>query len=206
MKLLHRLALVVLSLSALAAHASADPVKYTLDKSHTEVGFNIRHFFSRVHGRFNDFDGTIVFDDKNPANISVDATAQTKSIWTDNDRRDAHLRSPDFFYADTFTTLSFKSTKVTPAGDKKYKIAGDLTMRGVTKPVVFDAEFLGAGQVGMGGRAMGAKAGFTATTVVNRQDYGIKWNKALDSGGMMLDDNVTIVINVEGNAEAPTSK
>ena len=199
MKTVLRLALALLSLAAFTAVASAAPVKYTIDKAHTEVGFDIRHFFSKVHGRFNDFQGTLVFDDKTPANISVDASAATTSIWTDNDRRDNHLRSADFFDAEKNPTLTFKSTKVTANGKNKYKVAGDLTLRGVTKPVVFDAEFLGAGEVAAGGQSMGSKAGFTATTTINRQDYGIKWNKALDNGGMMLDDNVTIVLNIEGN-------
>ncbi|HTR96758.1 MAG TPA: YceI family protein [Candidatus Acidoferrales bacterium] len=200
MKLTRLAALTPLALVALAASASAAPVKYTVDKDHTEVGFVVRHVFSQVHGRFNDFQGTIVFDDQNPANISVDATAEAKSVWTNNDHRDAHLRTADFFAVDSFPTLSFKSTKVTPDGKGKYKVAGNLTLRGVTKPVVFDAEFLGAGDFGIGGHSMGNKAGFTATTVINRKDYGINWNKMLDNGGWMLDDNVTIELNIEGNS------
>jgi len=198
MPAIRRLAAAAIFLSVTASLAAAAPVKYSVDPAHSEIGFDIRHFFSRVHGRFNTFQGTIVFDDKDPANISVDATADAKSIWTDNDRRDGHLRSADFFAADSFPTLSFKSTKVTAAGDKKYKIAGDLTLRGVTKPVVLDAEFLGAGDIGMGGQSMGNRAGFTATTVINRQDFRISWNKVLDNGGLMLDDKVTLVLSVEG--------
>ena len=201
-----RLALALVALVATASFASAAPVKYTVDPAHSEIGFDIRHLFSKVHGRFNGFQGAITFDDKTPANISVDATADAKTIWTDNDKRDAHLRSADFFATDSFPTLSFKSTKVTAAGDKKYKIAGNLTMRGVTRPVVFDAEFLGAGQVGVGGQSWGGKAGFTATTVVNRQDYRINWNKTLDNGGLMLDDNVTLVLNIEANQVADAAK
>jgi len=189
----------LLALAVSASLALAAPARYTVDVPHSEIGFDIRHFFSKVHGRFNTFRGAIVFDEKTPANISVDAPADSKTIWTDNDKRDAHLRSADFFAADSFPTLSFKSTKVTAAGDKKFKIAGNLTMRGVTRPVVFDAEFLGAGAVGVGGQSWGGKAGFTATTVINRQDFGIKWNKALDNGGLMLDDNVTLVLNIEAN-------
>jgi polyisoprenoid-binding protein YceI len=190
---------VLAALAATASFAAAESVKYTVDQAHSEVGFDIRHFFSKVHGRFNTFQGTIVFDPKNPAATSVDATADAKSIWTDNEKRDGHLRSADFFAADSFPVLSIKSTKVTSAGEGKYKVAGDLTLRGVTKPVVFDAEFLGAGAVGVGGQNWGTKAGFSATTVINRQDFGIKWNKVLDSGGMMLDDKVTLVLNLEAN-------
>ncbi len=194
-----RIALALVAVASMASLAAAAPAKYTVDTAHSEVGFDVRHLFSKVHGRFNTFQGTIVFDAADPSKISVDATAEAKSIWTDNEKRDGHLRSADFFAADSFPTLSFKSTKVTAAGKNKYKIAGDLTMRGVTKPVVFDGEFLGAGAVGVGGQSWGGKAGFTATAVVNRKDFGINWNKVLDNGGMMLSDDVTIVLNIEGN-------
>jgi polyisoprenoid-binding protein YceI len=204
MKIVTRLAIALVALAAATAVASAAATRYTIDKDHTEVGFDVRHIFSRVHGRFNAFSGTIAYDDKVPANIAVDATADAKSVWTDNDRRDAHLRSADFFAADSFPTLSFKSTRVTSVGPNKYKVAGDLTMRGVTKPVVFDGEFLGAGDVNIGGHSMGAKAGFAATTVVNRKDFGISWNKLMDSGGLMLSDEVTITLNIEGN-QAPAA-
>ncbi len=199
MKSVRPFAAVLFALALGASFATAAPVKYALDKDHSEVGFDVRHFFSKVHGRFNAFAGTIVFDEQNPANIAVDANVEAKSIWTDNEKRDGHLRSADFFAVDSFPTLSFKSTKVTTAGIKKYKVAGNLTLRGVTKPVVFDAEFIGAGAVGVGGQSWGNKAGFTATTVINRKDYGINWNKVLDNGGLMLDDDVTIVLNLEGN-------
>ena len=206
MSAVRRITAALVAIAATASLAAAAPVKYTVDLPHSEIGFDIRHFFSKVHGRFNTFQGTIVFDDKTPANISVDATADAKTIWTDNDKRDAHLRSADFFATDSFPTLSFKSTKVTAAGDRKYKIFGNLTMRGVTRPVVLDAEFLGAGDVGIGGHSMGGKAGFTATTVVNRQDYRINWNKTLDNGGLMLDDNVTLVLNIEANQVTETTR
>lgn len=194
MKHVLRPAFTALALLVVASAAFAAPVKYAIDKPHTEVGFDVRHFFTKVHGRFNDFQGTIVFDEKDPAKISVDASAVTASISTDNERRDGHLKSADFFDAEKFPTLTFKSTKVTANGKGKYKVAGDLTMRGVTKPVVFDGEFFGAGATGNGN-----KAGFSATTVVNRKDFGINWNKTLDNGGVMLGDDVTITLNIEAN-------
>jgi polyisoprenoid-binding protein YceI len=187
------------ALALAASLAAAAPATYSIDHNHTEVGFEVRHFFSKVHGRFNEFDGTITFDEKDPSAIAVNATAQAKSVWTNNTNRDADLRSPHFFAVDSFPTLSFKSTKVTPSGEHKYKVAGDLTMRGVTKPVVFDAEFLGAGAVGTEGKSWGAKAGFTATTVINRKDWNISWNQVLDNGGMMLGDDVTLILNIEAN-------
>ena len=199
MKHAFRAVAATFALALFAAVAAAAPVTYNLDKAHTEVGFEVRHFFSKVHGRFTDFDGTIVFDEANPKNISVNATAQAKSVTTNNDRRDADLRSSNFFAADSFPGISFKSTSVTPAGKNKYKITGDFTLRGVTRPVTFDGEFLGAAAVGVGGQAWGTKAGFAATTVINRQDFGVKWNKVLDNGGTMVDDNVTIELNIEAN-------
>ena len=204
MKNVLRPAFAALAMLVVASAAFAAPAKYAIDKTHTEVGFDVRHFFTKVHGRFNDFQATILFDEKDPSKISVDASAVTASISTDNEKRDGHLRSADFFDAEKYPALTFKSTKVTANGKNKYKIAGDLTMRGVTKPVVFDAEFLGAGATGMG-----TKAGFAATAVVNRKDFGINWNKALDNGGMVLSDDVTLVINLEANQvkeEAAASK
>ena len=199
MKHAFRATLAALALVTLSSPVFAAPAKYMVDKAHSEIGFDVRHFFSKVHGRFEDFQGTILFDSEDPAKISVDASAVTASISTDNEKRDGHLKSADFFDAEHYPSLTFKSTKVTRAGKDKYKIAGDLTMRGVTKPVTFDAEFLGAGDVGIGGQSIGAKAGFTATTVVNRKDFGISWNKTLDNGSLMLADEVTLVINIEAS-------
>jgi len=183
----------------LAQPAAATPVTWKVDTAHTEVGFEVRHFFSKVHGVFHDAQGTIVFDDQDPSAIVVDATARVASVDTGNHNRDAHLQTADFFNAATDSLLSFKSTKVEKVDKSKYRVSGDLTMRGVTKPVVFDAEFLGSSDVSIEGKSWGAKAGFTATTVVNRKDYGINWNKALDNGGMMVDDEVTIILNIEAS-------
>ena len=201
MKSLLRLALAACALAAFTVAASAAPVTYSLDKAHTEVGFEVRHFFSKVHGNFTNFDGTITFDEANPANVVVNTSAETKSVNTGNERRDNHLRSGDFFAADSFPSITFKSTKVTLVKKGSYKVEGDLTMRGVTKQVVFDAEYLGAGVTGMG-----VKAGFSATTVVNRKDFNINWNKVLDNGSVMLDDKVTIVLNIEGNGQDAAKK
>jgi len=196
----------VLALLSLASAASAAPLTFDIDKVHSQVGFSIRHFFSKVPGQFKDFSGTIVMDQERPEASSVDVTIQTASISTENERRDAHLRSKDFFLADSFPTLTFKSTKVTPAGKDKVKVTGDLTMRGVTKSVVLDVEFLGMGQVAIGGQAMGTKAGFEASTSVSRHDYGINWNKALDAGGVMLGDDVAISLHIEANLKKPAQE
>jgi polyisoprenoid-binding protein YceI len=182
---------------ALASVASAAPAKFDFDPAHTEVGFNVRHIFSKVPGRFTEFSGVLMFDEKDFPASSVEFTIQSKSIDTNNDRRDNHLRSGDFFDVEKYPTLTFKSTRVTAPKNGRFTVEGDLTIRGVTRKVVLDAEFVGAGPFGMGGQAMGYKAGFEATTTVNRKDFGIVWNKALDSGGTLLGDDVNIVLHVE---------
>lgn len=203
MKLATRSFAALLALAASATYAAAAPITWKVDPAHTEVGFQVRHFFSKVHGVFHEVDGAIVFDEADPSAIKVDCTVQAKTVDTGNDRRDADLRSPHFFEVDKYPVLSFKSTKVTKVGKNKYKVAGDLTMRGVTKPVVFDAEFLGSAPISIGGESWGSKAGFSATTDVNRQNWGINWNETLDNGGVMVDDLVTIVLNVEASKVEP---
>jgi polyisoprenoid-binding protein YceI len=189
-----------MALGLAVASASAAPVAYNIDPTHSEVGFKIRHFFSKVPGRFNDFSGTVMLDDKDLAASSVDVTIQTASIYTNNERRDNHLRSEDFFSAEKFPAITFKSTKVTPGDGGKFKVDGDLTMRGVTKPVTLDAELVGQGAVGRGGSSI---AGFEATTTVNRKDFGILWNKTLDNGSTLLDDMVTINLGIEADKDEP---
>jgi len=194
-----RLLAALLAVVTFASPAAAAPTTWKVDPNHTEVGFEVRHFFSKVHGVFHDMQGTIVFDEQDPTAIKIEAVARVRSVDTGNQKRDAHLQTADFFNAERDSLLSFRSTKVERAGKNKFKISGDLTMRGVTKPVVFDAEFLGSSDVSIEGKAYGAKAGFSATTVVNRKDYGINWNKTLDNGGTVLDDNVTIILNIEAD-------
>ena len=199
-KLVTRFLAVALALSASASFAVAAPSNWSVDAAHSEVGFEVKHIFSLVRGVFRDAQGTIVFDEANPANIKVDASVQTASINTGNDKRDGHLKGTDFFDAEKNPTISFKSTKVVADGKNKYKVTGDFTMHGVTKSVTFDAEFLGAGAVGVGGQSWGSKAGFIASATINRKDFGIVWNKTLDSGGLMLGDDVKINLNIEANA------
>jgi polyisoprenoid-binding protein YceI len=189
---------LMMALLGFATTAFATPLTFTLDRAHSQVAFSIRHFFTKVPGQFKEFAGTVVMDKDDPAAASVEVTIQTASISTDNDRRDNHLRGSDFFAADSFPTITFKSTRVTPAGKDKFKVAGDLTMRGVTKPVTLDVDFLGMGAFGQ----MGTKAGFEGSSTINRQDFGIRWNKSLDQGGMMLGDDVAIALHIEANQQA----
>src|ERR1043166_4542627 len=199
MKLATRFLAALALLATSASFAAAVPTTWKIDPVHTEAGFEVRHFFAKVHGVFHAVEGTIVFDEADPAAVKIDATAKVRSIDTGEKKRDAHLQSSDFFNAEKDSILAFKSSKVVKLDKNKYKITGDLTMRGVTKPVTFDAEFLGSSAVSVEGQSWGSKAGFSATTVVNRKDWGINWNKTLDNGGVMVDDNVTIILNVEAD-------
>ena len=175
----------------------SDVPTWTIDPNHSELTFEIRHFVSRVKGTFKDWKGTISADPNDWATGSVDVAIQTASITTNNDRRDNDLRSSNFFSADSFPELSFKSTKVERSGDTG-KIYGTLTMRGVAKPVVLDARFLGVM------KAQGReRMGFEATTTVNRTEWGITWNRAVEGGGVMLGDDVKIEIVVEALRQAP---
>jgi polyisoprenoid-binding protein YceI len=197
---------LALALASFVSAASAAPLTFDIDQAHSQVGFSVRHFFSKVPGQFKDFSGTIVMDPNTPAASSVEVTIQAASIFTGNDGRDKHLRSPDFFAADSFPTLTFKSTKVDSAGKDRVRVAGDLTMHGVTKSVVLDVEFLGMGEVGVGGKSWGTKAGFDATTTIHRKDFGINWNKTLDAGGVMIGENVAISLHIEANLKPPAQK
>jgi len=192
------LAAAVLSSATLAF---ADAAAWRIDPAHSEALFSIRHIFTKVQGRFNDIGGTIQFDDKDLSKSTVDVTIKSASVFTNNERRDNHLRSADFFNSEKDSIITFKSTKVIPAADKKFKVEGDLTMRGMTKPVTLDVEFLGSGAWGMGGQVRGIKAGWMATTRVNRQDFGVSWNKTLDQGGTYLGDDVDITLNIEADKQ-----
>ena len=166
---------------------------WTIDKSHSKVGFNVIHMaVSDVEGKFNDFDGTIVSksEDFNGAEISF--VAKTTSIDTDNERRDTHLKSPDFFEAEKFPEITFKGKLVKDGG--KYRLVGDFTMKGVTKKVEFDVTYGGSINT-----ERGAKAGFKLSGSVNRQDYGLSWNNKLKGGELAVSDNVDLIVKIELN-------
>ena len=181
-----------------SAVASANAAEWDLDKAHSSAEFKVSHMVvSNVVGKFTDMDATLQFDGKDLATGSVEATVQIASINTANERRDGHLKSADFFDAEQYPTMTFKSTKVIPGEGNEFQLVGDLTMRGVTKPVTFDCEFNGTVD------AMGTtKAGFSATTKVNRQDFGVNWNKTLDNGGLVAGDQVKITLELEFNKKS----
>ena len=183
------------ALTAQAAPAASGLPIWTIDMAHSEVTFRIRHFMSRVSGSFPDFSGAIQGDPANWSGGSVSATINVASVDTRQDRRDADLRSARFFNVDSFPTITFVSRSVVQKGDS-LTIAGDLTMRGVTKPVVLKGAVLGV----MPGER--PRAGFEVATTLNRLDYGVAWNRVLEGGGSMLGDDVEIRINVEALRQA----
>ena len=186
-------AAVLLAVSAFAADS------YVVDKNHSEATFQIRHLVSRVSGRFNDFSGAISVDEANPAVSSVEFTIKAPSIDTGNDNRDKDLRGANFFEVDKYPEITFKSTSVKPTSRKNfYDVTGTFTMHGVTKTITLPVEFLGFIKDPRGNM----KAGFSAHTVLNRKDYGIIWNRALDNGSTLLSDDVDVTVNIEAGKQA----
>lgn len=187
-----------LALSALVALpmvAAAKPETYTVDAAHSGISFQVRHFFSEVPGRFTDFSGKIVWDAEKPETSSVEITVQAKSINTDNTNRDGHLQNADFFDVEKFPTITFKSTSVKAKDAKTLTVNGDLTVKGVTKRTAIEVQILGVMELG-GGKA---KAGFKTEFTINRQDFGISWNKTLDQGGTVLGDDVKVSVLFEAD-------
>ena len=167
---------------------------WNIDQAHSHVGFKVSHMvISKISGQFNDFAGTINFDGKNFQSASTNITIKTASIDTKNSDRDNHLRGSDFFLADSFPQITFKSKKVSGGKDNKFTITGDLSIRGITKKVTIDAEFNGTVKDPWGN----TRAGFAGTAKINRQDFGISWNKTLDKGGIAVGNEVTILLEIE---------
>jgi polyisoprenoid-binding protein YceI len=164
-----------------------------IDRSHSEVGFQVRHLLSKVRGRFTDFDGTIEFDEANPAASRVDVTIQARSIDTGEADRDKHLRSGDFFDVETYPTLTFTSTAVTPRGEHTYDVAGDLMIHGATRQVTLPASFLGSAQDPWGQ----TKFVFEGELTLNRKDFGLTWNAALETGGFLVGDEVKVTLSIQ---------
>lgn len=184
------LTLASLALGLLAS-AGAATETYAIDPVHSSVGFTIRHVFSKVPGSFTKFSGTIVVDHANPAANSADATIEIGSVTTANEKRDTHLKTPDFFDVAKFPAITFKSTSWAKTGADSYDVTGDLTIHGVTKSVVLKVKSLGFGP----GMTPGSHvSGWEATTTINRRDYGVNGPAML---GAAVGDEVAITINVE---------
>ena len=174
-------------------HAIPEPGTYALDPSHTTVEFVGRHLMiTKVRGRFDEFSGEVRIADV-PEESSVDVTIAAASVNSSEARRDEHLRSADFLDVEAHPTISFRSTGVAPGKNGRWKVTGDLTVRGVSHPVVLDVEFDGATTDPWGGQRLG----FSASTEVDREDWGLTWNQALEAGGVLVGKKVRIELNVE---------
>lgn len=185
---------IVLGLLVTAAASMSFAANYTLDPAHSEVGFSVRHLMiSNVKGKFNKYDGKFSYDEKSGKLSGVEVNIDPKSIDTNDDKRDEHLRSPDFFDTAKYAKITFKGDKVEAKDGKPVKITGTLTMRGVTKPVTLDIDYRGAITDAWGNE----KVGFGLTGKINRKDWGVSWNKALDKGGVTVGDDVAINIEAE---------
>jgi polyisoprenoid-binding protein YceI len=195
-------------LAALAALESWPSIlaaaSYQIDPAHSLAGFTVRHMMvSNVSGAFSKLSGTVDFDPNHPSQSKVDVTIDAASVDTRSSGRDNDLRSVNFFDVATYPAITFKSTRVDKAGEGKYRVVGDLTMHGVTKEVVLDVD----GPTPEVQVQRGFHAGASATTKIDRKDFGITWNRALDSGGVVVSDEVRINIEVElvRKAQPPAS-
>jgi polyisoprenoid-binding protein YceI len=172
---------------------------YNVDRTHSEVTFRVRHFVSKVSGRFEDFSGSISVVPGKPAASSVDFAIKTASINTANASRDTHLKSADFFDVEKNPEITFKSTRIAPVDEDTFHVTGIFTMHGVARELTIPVDFGGVITDQRGTE----KAGFSLTTKLNRKDYGIVWNQTLDTGTMVLGDEVEITVNIEANKRKP---
>lgn len=167
---------------------------WQIDASHTHIQFTVRHMMiSRVRGFFESYEGTVDFDEENPENTQVEVTIDAASINTRDQQRDNHLRSPDFLNAVEYPQLTFKSKRVEQTGKDKGRLIGDLTIRDITHEVVLNVEFIGKAKSPWGTES----AGFNASTSINRKDWGLTWNQALETGGVLVGDEIKIDIELE---------
>ncbi|ABY35038.1 MAG TPA: polyisoprenoid-binding protein [Chloroflexus aurantiacus] len=173
---------------------------WVIDASHSTITFSVRHMMiSKVRGRFTRFDGTVDFDEQNPTNSKVQVTIDASSIDTRDERRDGHLMSPDFLDVANYPTLTFVSKRVEVIDESHGRIIGDLTIRGVSREVTLDVEYNGQSKSPWGT----ISAGFSATTKINRKDWGLTWNVALETGGVLVGEEVTIEIEIEIVKQVP---
>jgi polyisoprenoid-binding protein YceI len=176
------------------------PATYVIDPAHSTADFKVRHLMiSNVRGEFSGLAGTVVFDPKNPANSKVNATIDATTVATREPQRDTHLKSADFLDVEKFPTITFTSTKVASAGLGEWKVTGNLTIHGVTKEVVLTVEGPGPEVKDPWGNI---KTGATATTKINRKDFGLVWNAALETGGVVVGDEVSIHLELELTKQA----
>ncbi len=167
---------------------------WNFDLSHSSVNFHVRHLMvSKVHGRFSKWGGSLAIDDADITKSHVEVTIETASVDTKDEKRDGHLRSPDFFDSEKHPTMTFTSTKVERVSDSELSVTGDLTIAGVTKSVKLAVENGGIAKDPWGG----TRTGFSAKTSINRKDYGLHWNAALETGGVLVGEKVEITLEIE---------
>lgn len=172
---------------------------WQIDSAHSEINFTVRHMMiSKVRGHFESFAGVVNFDEENPTNTTVDVTVDLNSINTKDAQRDGHLRSADFFDVENYPTMTFVSKRVEKTGENEGRLIGDLTIRGMTKEVVFDVAYAGQALSPWGTTS----AGFAASGKINRKDWGLTWNQALETGGVLVGEDVQIAIELELVKEA----
>jgi polyisoprenoid-binding protein YceI len=169
---------------------------YTIDKAHSEVTFQVRHLVTKVRGHFTDFSGTIQFDEAQPDKSSIAFSVNSASIDTSAADRDAHLRGEDFFAAETHPAITFTSSKVTKKQDDQFTVEGTLTIRNTAKVLAVPVTFLGAAKDPWGN----ARVGFEGEITVNRKDFGLNWNAALETGGFLVGDDVKISVSLQAIA------
>ena len=177
--------------------ATTTTTNYTFDKSHSEIFFQVRHLVTKVRGRFSDFDGALQYDNGSPENSKVSFTIKSASIDTNEPQRDTHLRSADFFEVEKYPTLTFTSKRITKKGADSFDVVGDLTIHGVTKEVTLPVTHLGAAKDPWGNQRLG----FEAELTLNRKDFGLMWNAALETGGFLVGDDVKITLSVQAIAQ-----
>jgi polyisoprenoid-binding protein YceI len=171
---------------------------FAVDPAHSRVGFAVRHMgFSKVRGRFDQFEAVVRLDPGDLTSLETEATLQTASITTGDPKRDEHLRSADFFEAEAHPTLTFESTGVRDVDGQRFTLLGDLTMRGVTRPIELDAEYLGQGRDPWGG----TRVAFAARTKVNRKEWGLNWNTVLEAGGLLVSEDVELELEIQAVEE-----
>lgn len=173
------------------------PTVFVTDKAHSKVGFRVRHLgISNVNGFFDEYEAKVSFDTNDFSTLKAEATIQVNSLNTGIDRRDNHLRSDDFFNAEAYPVIKFVSKEIRNIDKGRFELVGDLTIRDITREVVFDAEFFGIEKMGQT-----TKAGFEASTMVNRFDYDLKWDRMTEAGGLVVSENVRIQLDLELNAQ-----
>lgn len=188
--------LLIFSSAAVSAQDSAEKKEgvWSVDNAHSSVSFSVRHMvIAKTKGDFKDFEGTVHYDGNSFKGSSAEFTIKVASLDTDNEKRDEHLRSADFFDVEKYPDMTFKSTKVIPVDENNFKLVGDLTIKDVTREVTFDCEFYGSTADPWGN----TRAGFSARSSINRQDFNITWSKALETGGLVVGDEVEIMMELE---------